>query len=209
MSIESICLSLRGLFVRCISNLPSASDKKLCFTLWQLQLCRTSNDKPVYSKFQIVSLVDFHITISVALSHVINIWSVLYTLLTLRSSSFITAWTPDDFICLGGGCGCGSFCYNDACSSTPRHIRLSTGLFTGSSCSATLHLSTRPSIEDRVLPSLTPLHRGVCYQSSNILGYTVCSLVINWAVKVSPLVIIVQVRDTTDCLGPLAETLHW
>jgi hypothetical protein len=28
ISIELICLTLRGLFVRCISNLPSACDKK-------------------------------------------------------------------------------------------------------------------------------------------------------------------------------------
>jgi hypothetical protein len=81
MSIESIFLTLRGLFVRCISNLPSATDKKLCFTLWQLKLCRKSNDKPVYSKFQIVSLVDFDINISVAWSHVVNTGSVLYALL--------------------------------------------------------------------------------------------------------------------------------
>ena len=33
MYIESICLTSRDLFVRCISNLPSASDKKLYFTL--------------------------------------------------------------------------------------------------------------------------------------------------------------------------------
>jgi hypothetical protein len=75
---------------------------------------------------------------SVSLSQVINIGSVLYTLFTLRSSPFITAWTPDDFICLGGGCACGFICCNAACSSTPRHIRLSTGLFTGSSCSSTI-----------------------------------------------------------------------
>jgi hypothetical protein len=184
MSIESIFLTLRGLFVRCISNLPSATDKKLCFTLWQLKLCRKSNDKPVYSKFQIVSLVDFDINISVAWSHVVNTGSVLYALFTLRSSPFITAWTPDDFICLDGGCGSGSFCCNAACSSTPRHIQLPTGIFTGSSCSSTLPLGTHPSIRDRVLHVLTPLHRGVCYQSSYILGYKVCSLVINWAFKV-------------------------
>jgi hypothetical protein len=71
---------------------------------FELQLCRKSSDKPVYSKFQIVSLVDFDINISASLSHVINKWSVLYTLFTLRSSPFITLWTPDDFICLGGGC---------------------------------------------------------------------------------------------------------
>jgi hypothetical protein len=34
--------------VRYISNLPFASDKKLCFTLWQLKWCRKSNDKTVY-----------------------------------------------------------------------------------------------------------------------------------------------------------------
>jgi len=173
-----------------------------------LQLCRKSNDKLEYSKFQIVSLVDFDINISVSLSHVINIGSILYELFTLRSSPFITAWTLDDFICIGGGCACGSFGWNDACSSTPRHIPLSTGLFTGSSCSPTLHLSTRPSIEDRILQIIIPLHRGVCYQSSNIMGYKFCSLVINWAFKVSPLVINLQVKDTTDCLDLLSETLH-
>jgi hypothetical protein len=85
MSIESICLTLRGLFVRCISNLPSATDKKLCFTLCQLKLCRKSNDKPVYSEFLIVSLVDFDINISVALSIVINIFIciVYLTILTI------------------------------------------------------------------------------------------------------------------------------
>ena len=83
MSIESICLTLRDLFVRCISNLPSATDKKLCFTLWQLKWCRKSNDKPVYSKFQIVSLVDFYIDVSVSLSHVINIESAIYVYLTI------------------------------------------------------------------------------------------------------------------------------
>jgi hypothetical protein len=36
-SLSLICLALKGLFVRYISNLPSASDKKLCFTLWQLK----------------------------------------------------------------------------------------------------------------------------------------------------------------------------
>ena len=90
ISIELICLTLRGLFVRCISNLPSASDRKLCLTLWQLKWCLRSNDKSVYSRFQILSLVDFDINISVVLSHVINIASVLHTLLTLRSSPFIT-----------------------------------------------------------------------------------------------------------------------
>ena len=208
MSIESICLSLRDLFVRCISNLPSATNKKLCITLWQLKLYRKSNDKTVYYKFQIVSLVDFNINISVALPHVINIASALHELFTLRSSPFISAWTPDHFICFGGGCGCGSFCCNAACSSTPGHIHLSTGMFTVSSCSSTLPLSTRPSIGDRVLHVLTPLHRGVFYQRSNTLGCKVCSLVINWAFKVSPLVINLQVKDTTDSLGLLSETLH-
>jgi hypothetical protein len=56
ISIELICLTLRGLFVRYISNLPSANDKKLCFTLWQLKWCRKSNDKTVYSKFHFFSL---------------------------------------------------------------------------------------------------------------------------------------------------------
>jgi hypothetical protein len=51
---------------------------------------RIGNDKTVYSKFQIVSLVDFDINISVALSHVINIWSVLYTLLTLHLLSYMS-----------------------------------------------------------------------------------------------------------------------
>jgi hypothetical protein len=184
-------------FVRCISNWPSASDRNLCFIFWQLQLCRTGNDKSVYSKFQFLSLVDFDINISVLLSHVINIGSVLYTLFTLRSSPFITAWTPDQFICFGGGCACGYICCNAACSSTPRHIRLSSGLFTGSSCSSTLPLSTRPWIGGWILPILTPLHRGVFNQSSNILGYKVSSLVIN-----------LPVRDTTDCLSLLSETLH-
>ena len=181
-------------FVRCISNLPSASDRKLCFTHWQLKLCRTSNDKSVYLKFQILSLVDFDIHISVLLSHVINTGPVLYTFFTLRSSPFITDWTPDDFICLGGGCACGFICCNAACSSTPRHIRLSTGLFTGSSCASTLLLSTRPWIGGRILPVITPLHRGVFSQSSNILGDKVSSLVIN-----------LQVRDTTDCLSLLVK----
>jgi hypothetical protein len=36
-------------------------------------LCRIGNDKTVYSKFQIVSLVDFDINISVELWHVTNI----------------------------------------------------------------------------------------------------------------------------------------
>jgi hypothetical protein len=54
-------------------------------------LCRIGNDKTVYSKFQIVSLVDFDINISVELWHVTNIGSVLYALLTLRSSPFITS----------------------------------------------------------------------------------------------------------------------
>jgi hypothetical protein len=27
--------------------------------------------------------------------------------------------------------------------------------------------------------------------------------------QIFPLVIILQLRDTTDCLGPLSETLHW
>ena len=133
--------------------------------------------------------MDFDITISVSLSHVINKWSVLYTLFTLRSSPFITAWTPDDFICIGGGCACGSFCCNAACSSIPRHIRLLTELFTGSSCSSTLPLSTCPWIGGHVLSILTPLHRGVFYQSSNIMGYKVSSLVNNWAFKDSRLVI--------------------
>jgi hypothetical protein len=44
------------------------------------QMKSSGSDKPVYSKFQIVSLVDFDINISVALSHVVNICSVLYTL---------------------------------------------------------------------------------------------------------------------------------
>jgi hypothetical protein len=146
-------------------------------------------------KFQIVSLVDFDIDISVLLSHVSNIGSVLYTLFTLRSSPFITAaWTPDDFICLGGGCACGFIYCNAACLSTPRHIRLSTGLFTGSSCASTLPLSTRPWIGGRILPVLTPVHRGVFSQSSNILGNKVSSLVIN-----------LQVRDTTDCLSLLVK----
>ena len=77
--------------MRCISHLPSASDNKLCFTLWQLKWCRKSNDKTVYSKFQNLSLVDFDINISVSLSHVSNIGSVLVTLFTIRSSSCITA----------------------------------------------------------------------------------------------------------------------
>jgi hypothetical protein len=144
-----------------------------------------------------LSLVDFDINISVLLSHVINIGYVLYTLFTLRSSAFITDWTPDDFICLGGGCAWGSICCNVACSSTPRHIRLSTGLFTGSSCSSTLLLSTRHWIGDRILTVVAPLHRDVFNRSSNILGYNVSSLVIN-----------LQVRDTTDCLSLLSETLH-
>ena len=131
--------------------------------------------------------------ISVVLSHVSNIGSVLYTLFTLRSSPFITDWTPDDFICLGGGCACGFICCN-ACSSTPRHIRLSTGLFTGSSCASTLPLSTRPWIGGRILPVPTPVHRGVFSQSSNILGNKVSSLVIN-----------LQVRDMTDCLSLLVK----
>ena len=63
ISIELICLTLRGLFVRYISNLPSASDKKLCFTPWELKLCLKRNDKSVYYKFQILSLVDFDIQI--------------------------------------------------------------------------------------------------------------------------------------------------
>jgi hypothetical protein len=48
----------------------------------------------------------------------------------------------------------------------------------------------------------------VFYQSSNLLGYKVYFLVINWAFKIFPLVINLQVRDTTDCLGLLSETLH-
>jgi hypothetical protein len=128
------------------------------------------------------------------LSHVINKWSVLYTLFTLRSSPFITDWTLDDFTCLGGGCACGSICCNAACSSTPRHIRLSTGLFTVSSCASTLLLSTYPWIGGRILPDPTPVHRGVISQSSNILGNKVSSLVIN-----------LQVRDTTDCLCLLVK----
>ena len=148
----------------------------------------------------------FDIHISVSLSHVSNIGCVLVTLFTIRSSSCITAWTPDDFICIGGGCTCGSIFFNVACSSTPRHIRLSTDLFTGSSFSTTLHLSTRPWIGSRVIYVLTPLHRGVFYQSSNLLGYKVYFLVINWAFKMSPLVINLQVKDTTDCLGLLSET---
>ena len=200
---------MRGLFVRYIGNLPSASDKKLCFTLWQLKWCRKSNDKTVYSKFRNLSLVVFDINISVSLSYVSNIGSVLVTLFTIRSSSCITAWTPDDFICICGGYAYGSIFFNVACSSTPRHIRLSTGLFTGSSCSTTLPLSIRPCIGGRVLPVLTPLHRGVLYQSSNLLGYKVYFLVINWAVKVSPLVINLQVRDTTDCLGLLKWNVAW
>jgi hypothetical protein len=67
------------------------SQEGRCFTLWQLKWCRKSNDKTVYSKFQNLSLVVFDINISVSLSHVINICSVLYTLLALRSSPFITA----------------------------------------------------------------------------------------------------------------------
>ena len=152
--------------------------------------------------------MDFDIHISVSLSHVSNIGSVLVTLFTIRSSSCITAWTPDDFICIGGGCACGSIFCNVACSSTPRHIRLSTGLFTGSSFSTTLPLSTRPWIGGRVISVLTPLHRGVFYQSSNLLGYKVYFLVINWAFKISRLVINLQVRDATDFLGLLSEKLH-
>ena len=139
-------------------------------------------------------LVDIDINISVLLSHVINIGSVLYILFTLRSSPFITDWRPDDFICLDGGCACGSICCNAACSSISRHIRLSTGLFTGSSCSPTLLLSTRTWIRGWILPVITPLHRGVFNQSSNILGNKVSSLVIN-----------LQVRDTTDCLSFLMK----
>jgi hypothetical protein len=155
-----------------------------------------------------VSLVDFDINISVSLSHVINIGSVLYTLFTLQTSPFITAWTPEDFIGLCGGCACGSFCCNAACSSTPRHIRLSNGIFTGSSYSSTLRLMTLPWSRGWILPVLTALLRGVFYQGSNILGYTVSSCVINWAFKVSTLVIFFQVKDTTDSLGLLSETLR-
>jgi hypothetical protein len=72
----------------------------------------------------------------------------------------------------------------------------------------TLPLSTCPWIGGQVLPILTPLHRGVFYQSSNIMGYKVSSLVNNWAFKDSRLVINLQVRDTSDCLGLLSETLH-
>jgi hypothetical protein len=43
---------------------------------------------------------------------------------------------------------------------------------------------------------------------SNLLGYKVYFLVINRAFKISPLVINLQVKDTTDCLGLLSETLH-
>jgi hypothetical protein len=32
--------------------------------------------------------------------------------------------------------------------------------------------------------------------------------IINWAFKISPLVINLRVKDTTDCLGFLSETLH-
>jgi hypothetical protein len=138
------CFTDNITYLCCISDhYVRFSDRKLCLTLWQLKWCLRSNDKSVYSKFHIVSLVDFDINISVVLSHVINIGSVLYTLVTLRPSPFITDWMPDDFICLGSGCICGSICCNAACSSTPRHIRLSTGLFTGSSCSSTLLLNTR------------------------------------------------------------------
>ena len=157
-------------------------------------MCRKSNDKPVYSKFQIVYFVEFDINISVSLSHVINIWSVLYTLFTLQTSPFIAVWTPYDFICLGGGCACVSFCCSDACPSTPRHIRLSNGLVTGSSCSSTIPLSTGPWSGGWIVPVLTPLQRGVFNQSSNILGY-----------KVSPLVMNLQVKDTTDCLSLLVK----
>ena len=195
-------------FVRCISNLPSASDRKLCFTFCQLKSCRTGNDKSIYSKIPNLSLVNFDIDISVSLSHAGNIESVLYILFTLRSSPFITAWTPDDVICLGGGCACGFICCNAACSSTPRHIRLSTGLFTGSSCASTLPLSTDSWIGGRILPVPTPVHRGVFSQSSNILGNKVSSLVINWAFKVFPVVINWQVRNATDILGLLSEALH-
>ena len=129
------------------------------FTL-QLKLCRESNDKLVYSRFQILSLVDFDINISVSLSHVSNIGSV-YTLFTLRSSPFITAWTPTDFICLGCGCACGSICCSAGCSSTPCRLRLSTGIFYGSSCSIDLPLSTRPWIGGCALPLITPLPLGM------------------------------------------------
>jgi hypothetical protein len=64
---------------------------KLCFSLWHLKFCRKSNDKSVYSKFQVLSLVGFEKNISVTLLHVNNIGSVLNTLFTLRSSPFITA----------------------------------------------------------------------------------------------------------------------
>ena len=64
ISIELNCLTLMGLFVRYISNLPSASDKKLCFTPWQLKLCCKSNDKSVCSKFQMLFLVDSDIHIA-------------------------------------------------------------------------------------------------------------------------------------------------
>jgi hypothetical protein len=144
------------------------------FSLWQLKLCPKSNDKSVYSKFQILSLVDFDINISVTLLHVNNIGSVLNTLFTLRSSPFITA----DFICFGGGCACGFICCSAGCSLTPHRLRLSTGLFNGSSCSPTLPPYTCPLIRGRALPLLTPLPLGIFYQRSNILGYKVSSLVI-------------------------------
>jgi hypothetical protein len=41
--------------VRYISNLPFASDKKLCFTLWQLKWCRKSN---AYNQTRTMSQID-------------------------------------------------------------------------------------------------------------------------------------------------------
>ena len=135
----------------------------------------------------------FKINISVSLSHVGNIGSVLYTLFTCLSSPFTTArlfhllgWWLRMWIYL-------MQCYIFINSSSYTPINWSIYWF----LLFILPHSTRPYIGGRVLPFLTPIHRGVFNQSSNILGY-----------KVSSLVIKLQVRDATDCLGLLSETLH-
>jgi hypothetical protein len=142
------------------------NDRKLCLTLWQLKWCLWGNDKSVYSRFQILSLVDFDINISVSLSHVINIGSVLYTLFTLRSSPALQQIEPHTQpppkqmkssgvqSVINGEDRNVNNVYNtdpmlitcdnetDIFISKSTKDKIWNGLFTGSSCSSTLLLST-------------------------------------------------------------------
>jgi hypothetical protein len=77
-------------FVRCISNLPSASDRKLCFTLWQLKLCRQSvingedrNVNNVYNTDPMLITCDNKTDISISKSTKDKFWIFEYIDLSL------------------------------------------------------------------------------------------------------------------------------